>query len=794
MRFTLFIIIFISLCSSGFAQSERSIKSLRAEADRFYDEEQYHLAIQYYRELADLDVKDVSLSYRLAECYMKTFNYPEAEAYYLKVYFQAPSQYPLSLYYYALMLKLNASFDEAMEYFAQFIAIHKGNAELKEFVEQAIIDRSGCETAKEDMGSAINTPPPAVLKFNSAYNDFAPAVKDSSTLVITSGRVSSNRQSIDERYGEGFTDNYYLEKVGSAWTDKTKQLFSITNSKYNDGSGCFNSKGDKYYFSVCGKDGPQCKIYVTSFKDNKWTEPLILNSNINFKSYESKHPAISFGGDTLIFASNRNGGQGKFDLWMSVNSGNDDWGPAMNLGGNVNTKLNELTPALTAFQNVLFFSSDGHEGYGGLDLYMSKTLSTGEIVIYNLGVPFNSNSDDSFLSFADRDLYWSSNRTPGLGGFDILSVRITSPLAFISKLSLKKRNASRNIMLKSKTEESQKINLQATRLEERIDYDQLDSEKKRIVDRMLHNFQQHTPNSPDMFKLPAVEYDALLKIAESRYSDRQNQGYLAKVRAPLGGEKDFSVTGVLVDSLSGKRPMGRNVLLTDDLGEVLKITRTNAEGKFKFTDVAGSKEFYIRTEPIVPGEKPIIKDLAIVGSSEQKLVHFENIYFDFDHYRLRPEAIKVLDELAAHLIKNPGVQLEIFAFADDRGTNEYNFKLTQKRGQSVVEYLSSKGVDQTGLAIVAKGKQAPREVDLDLQRQYNRRVEFYLNGNGETFAESSRTYILRRKVDWTTIAEITGISKAVLKEVNGATDEQLKAFQPVRIPNNAKPVSSDLFF
>ena len=86
---------------------------------------------------------------------------------------------------------------------------------------------------------------------------------------------------------------------------------------------------------------------------------------------------------------------------MSVNSGNDNWGPAMNLGSSVNTKLNELSPTFTAFQNVLFFSSDGHEGYGGLDMYMAKTFSTGETVLYNLGVPFNSNRDDSFISFAN---------------------------------------------------------------------------------------------------------------------------------------------------------------------------------------------------------------------------------------------------------------------------------------------------------------------------------------------------------------------------------------------------------
>lgn len=794
MRVTLLIITLFTLHLTAFPQNARSIKSLRAEADRFYDEEQYSLAIQYYRELADLDVKDASVNYQLADCYMRVFNYPDAEAYYLKVYFMAPSQYPLSLYYYALMLKLNASFDESMEYFDKFIATHKDNSELKEYVEQAIIDRAGCETAKEEL-AATNIVPPTVLKFNSPYNDFAPAVKDSSTLVITSGKLSSNRQSIDERYGEGFTDNYYYEKVGNTWTDKTKLVFSITNTKYNEGSGCFNSKGDKYYYTVCGQDGPQCKIFVTSFMNGKWTEPIALNSNINYKAYESRHPAISHGGDTLVFASTRNGGQGKFDLWMSVNSGNEEWGPAMNLGSNINTKLNELSPSFTAYQNVLFFSSDGHEGYGGLDLYMAKTLSTGETVLYNLGAPFNSNRDDSFISFADRDLYWSSNRTPGIGGFDILSARIVSPLVFISKLSLKKRNASRNIALKSKAEEAQKLNLQASRLEEKIDYDQLSTDKKAIVDRMLQNYLSHTPNTADLFNLSEADYNALLQIAEARYRDKQNRGYIAKVRAVASSEKDLSVTGVLVDSLTGNKASSRRIVLTDQLGEVLKITRTNEEGRFKFTDVRGDGEFYIRTEPLVLNEVPIVTNLSVAGNSEQKVIHVENIYFDFDHYRLRPEAIKVLDELAAHLIKNRGVQLEIFAFADDRGTSEYNLKLTQKRGQSVADYLSSKGVDQTSIAITAKGKQAPRQVDVDLQRQYDRRVEFYLNGNSDVaLKESARTYILKKESDWATVSKITGISKDVLKAVNGATEEHLKAFQPVRIPKSEKPVSSDLFF
>src|SRR5688572_19222115 len=138
-------------------------------------------------------------------------------------------------------------------------------------------------------------------------------------------------------------------------------------------------------------EGPQCRIFVTTFKNNKWSEPAPLNSNINFKSFESKHPAISYGGDTLVFSTNRGGGHGKFDLWMSIDAGEDNWGPAMNLGKDINTKLNELTPSFTSFPNILFFSSDGHEGYGGLDEYMAKRLSTGETLLFNLDMPFNSN-------------------------------------------------------------------------------------------------------------------------------------------------------------------------------------------------------------------------------------------------------------------------------------------------------------------------------------------------------------------------------------------------------------------
>ncbi|MEO7992477.1 MAG: OmpA family protein, partial [Chryseolinea sp.] len=797
MRTLIIVVLFLGVIYPGVSQDDKSISSLKQEADRFYEEEQYNLAIQYYRELTDQNVKDAEVNYRLADCYLKTFNYLEAEAYFLKVYFLDPKQYPLSLYYYALMLKYNANFDESILYFNDFILRYQNSSEMKEYVEQAMIDKAGSETAKEELDASGNFYTLLQLNLNTSYNDYAPAVRDSTSIVITSGRIASNRQSIDERFGEAFTDNFYFEKQGNAWQDKTKQFFSVTNTKYNDGSGCFNSRGDKYYFTVCGMDGPQCRIFVTAFKNNKWTEPLALNSSINFKSFEAKHPAISHGGDTLVFSTNRGGGQGKFDLWMSIDAGEDDWGPAMNLGKDINTKLNELSPSFTAFSNILFFSSDGHEGYGGLDLYMAKRLSTDETLLFNLDNPFNSSRDDCFISFSERQLYWSTNRSGGHGNFDVVSVKIPSVLSFISRLSLKKRNASRDINLKSKADETQRLNLQASRLEEKIDYDKLTYEKKQIVEQMIQNRIHNNPNKPDLFNISVSEFEVLKRVAEERYENinLKKNGYLTRIK-PGSSQHDLSVTGVLIDSVSGAAVADRKIMLTDKLGEVLKITKSNENGKFRFTDAPASEELFMRLEPIsLPNEgKVLIKDLSVTGSTEQQLLHFENIYFDFDHYHIRPEATKVLDELAQHLIQHPGVQVEIFAFADDRGTSQYNLQLTQKRGQSVVDYLMKKGVDQTGLAIIAKGKQVQQQVNVELQRQYNRRIEFYLNGDAAKFNEIARTYILKKKMDWSTLSQMTGVSKEELKALNGSTEESLNAFQPVRLPAQARKVSGDVFF
>lgn len=802
MKTLLTLLFFLSAFIVTMAQKNKHEETLKTAADYHFNEEQYHRAIQYYRQLTALSEQSGEIHYQLAESYRKTFNYKEAETCYQKAYSQSPQQFPLSLYYHALMLKLNGEFDKSIQHFTEFIFAYQHTFALQDYVEQATIDKAGSSMAKIELSSKQARYPLSSENINSLYNDYAPAIRDSNTLVITSSRVGSNRETIDERNGEAFANNFYFTKQDNQWHDKTKQQFNVINTRYNDGPGCFNGKGDKYYFTACGIEGPQCWIFLSVLKNNRWTEPIALPSNINSRSSESKHPAVSKGGDTLLFASNRLGGLGQFDLWMSINAGGDNWGPAMNLGNTVNTKLNELSPTFTNYSHLFFFASDGHQSFGGLDLYMAKRFSNGTMALYNLDYPFNSTRDDCFISFDKRKVYISSNREGGKGGFDIYTVSIPSVISYSSKLSLKNRDARGDVKLQPRVETTHTLDLLIARNEDRIEYENLTYEKKKIVDKIVSNQIHHLPTRIEDFDgISQEEFTQLTRISAVQFNTyeiekRFTKTFLARVPSTAKETQQASVTGILHDSLSGQVLAGYKVLLLNKLGEVIKSSTTNDAGVFKFTNIQPTENQYLRLEnsPSRPSEKPIIRDLRITATENDNSASLESIYFDFDHSVLRPEAKQVLNDLATFLKNAPSLQVELYAYADDLGTHEYNMRLSEKRGQAVLNYLAAKGVDNTALAVVAKGRQESPSTDVQIQRQLSRRVEFYLNGEQLALEVSVRTYILKMESNWAFLSKSTGIGIENLKKLNGAIQEEPHLFQPIRIPTTAKEISDELFF
>jgi|GEM_PF-5540066 len=469
------------LCTAQSLQAQ-DISSLKDEGNGYYE---IYQAAQYYQVAVGLAPDDPLVNYRLAESYREIFNYPLAASYYQATLNLDPFSYPLALFYLARMNKAVGQFQLAKNQFDSFVSKFQGSqileiSERDRFVAQAKIESSGCEWAMQQLASPfneqgfVNLPQPV----NSTNNDYAVAIMEHDTsITITSGRKGTKGALVDNRYGDYFTDNMNFVK-GSQWqrTDLA-QRFEIVNTKFSDGAGCYNRTRDTYYFTSCYEGNAFCQLYVIRLNNERWSRPKQLNQQINLPGYDNRHPALSPGGDTLYFTSNRPGGLGGNDIWMSTSKDGDDWG-APSLVPAINTPFNEVAPYLH-HDGTLFFSSDGHVGFGGLDIFSISPISSAP---QNLGVPVNSGFDDTFFTIGDKLGYLSSNRIGGLGKFDIYQFPWPGSAQALAEQF--KGRASGD-QLRSRIRQYSNRNLVSARDEDQFYYDNLTAEERAQINRIL---------------------------------------------------------------------------------------------------------------------------------------------------------------------------------------------------------------------------------------------------------------------------------------------------------------------
>jgi len=410
-------------------KDKAKFESLVRLGDSQFDLEYYQNATDFYLRAIEISPADAHSNFYIAECYRILFDYKKAKDFYKVAYTVGLEEFPLSGFYYALMLKYDGNYDLALLEFENFINNTKDISpinfkEKKAIFQRTLIEMEGCYWSIEQLFEykCIQLPEPV----NSVYNDFGTIInKNDTNILIISGRFES-KFDIKNDFGEAFTNTFLFEKIeNDTWNEiQPDDKFSRINSKFNEGSGVFNSSQTKYFFTSCGReeDG-YCKIYFSEKNiGGNWSEPKLLNVNINSPFSDNKQPAISVNEDTLFFVSNRVGGYGENDIWFSVfDQSTKEWGVATNMGLDVNTPFNEVTPFYYSTENMLFFASDGRKGFGGLDIFIGKKDNSGAYIITNLGSPFNSNLDDCYFVLGQSKGYITSNRDGSLGEFDIYS-------------------------------------------------------------------------------------------------------------------------------------------------------------------------------------------------------------------------------------------------------------------------------------------------------------------------------------------------------------------------------------
>ena len=551
---------------------------------------------------------------KLAECYRRINFSQKAIAAYNNVirYNQADSLTHLRL---AQQLMKTGNYRQAEKAFA----IAADSLPQSKIVKNGLLSAKNATQWKKD-GSAYTVKRENV--FASRRADYSPMLvgDDNDRLYFTSTRPSTKGDELSGITGTKTADIFFSQKDEKGKWTKPQNIDTELNSDYDEGACSFSPDGRTMYLTQCKSDPsyPRYATICTSQRnDASWGKSTELTiSKDTLSSFA--HPAVSPDGQWLYFSSDMPGGYGGLDIWK-IRLGKDGVeGGVENLGNKINTEGDEMFPTFRP-NGDLYFSSNGHPGMGGLDIFIAKTDTMGNgYVIEHPGYPLNSEADDFGMTFEGlkNQGYFSSNRGDARGWDHIFSFYNPEIVQTVTGWVYEK----------------------------------------------------------DGYELPA----ALVYMVG-------NDGTNLK----LNVKGDGSFTQQI-------KPNVDYVFLGTCKGYLNHQQQLRVEPASESCDT-------VLQFPLASIMAPVLID---------------NIFYDFDRATLRPESKTSLDELVKLLNENPNITIELSAHCDYKGSAAYNKQLSQRRAESVVNYLIEKGIARERLTPVGYGKDKPKTIKKKVAERY----------------------------------------------------------------------------
>ena len=589
------------------------------KGDKFYAlGEYYDAATQYKKAYSSTPAKDRQnrgkRALKLADCYRRINYTQKAIAAYNNVirYNQADSLTHLRL---AQQLMKTGNYRQAEKAFA----IAADSLPQSKIVKNGLLSAKNATQWKKE-GSAYTVKRENV--FASRRADYSPmlAGDDNDRLYFTSTRPSTKGDELSGITGTKTADIFFSQKDEKGKWTKPQNIDTELNSDYDEGACSFSPDGRTMYLTQCKSDPsyPRYATICTSQRnDASWGKSTVLTiSKDTLSSFA--HPAVSPDGQWLYFSSDMPGGYGGLDIWK-IRLGKDGVeGGVENLGNKINTEGDEMFPTFRP-NGDLYFSSNGHPGMGGLDIFIAKTDTMGNgYVIEHPGYPLNSEADDFGMTFEGlkNQGFFSSNRGDARGWDHIFSFYNPEIVQTVTGWVYEK----------------------------------------------------------DGYELPA----ALVYMVG-------NDGTNLK----LNVKGDGSFTQQI-------KPNVDYVFLGTCKGYLNHQQQLRVEPASESCDT-------VLQFPLASIMAPVLID---------------NIFYDFDRATLRPESKTSLDELVKLLNENPNITIELSAHCDYKGSAAYNKQLSQRRAESVVNYLIEKGIARERLTPVGYGKEKPKTIKKNVAERY----------------------------------------------------------------------------
>lgn len=625
----------VPFIESNFPDNKEGFEKALAEiesGDAFFhkgNEADLSVSLEHYLKADEFNHYSTRLSYKIGVCYLNSTQKFKALEYLVFAKEKAPKdrQYDAIDFYLGQVYHLNGEWDRAIKYYSDYKdQVGDKDKALVFYVNKKMTE---CKTGEKLTNRPIRVWVDNLgAEVNSKYSDFGPVISaDNKMLFFTSRREGSTGDGADNT-GMSFEDIYFSSKDERDEWNKAKNIGDPVNTDSHDAAVGLSPDGKSLlvYHGVSKNTG---NILITKQKeDGSWVKTEELKGDVNTKHHEID-ATLSFDEKTLYFVSDRPGGFGNHDIYVTYwDEEKKEWGKAENVGATLNTEFDEKGVFFHPDNKTLYFSSQGHNTMGGLDIF--KSVFDHETKVWstpvNIGSPINTPDDDVYFvtSGDERFAYYSSYRADGFGEKDIYRVTF------------------------------------------------LGDEKEPLVASI-------------------EDVDILSEKLTSNGEFINRPLTLIKGKVTDGNTEEALVTTVFITNSKTNEKIAE--IVTNEDGSYMYVVKAGDDYAFSTTlpgytiasDVVQTKESDSGTETIL--------DLALFPPVEGGEFVLKNIYFTFDKSYLRDESVKELDQLVKVMNENPSIEIELGGHTDAVGPDDYNYRLSTKRAEVAKKYLVSKNIN-----------------------------------------------------------------------------------------------------
>ena len=647
-----------------------------AEGDKIHslrDKGIWSLAIPHYEIAQEINPNNDTLNIKLGRCYLYSIYKKKALARFQKAYelnplvdrevhylmgrgYHLAEEWDKAIYEYELFSRsLAGTGQEGMQ---KLIAVSK----LKEEC------RNGKEFSSNPERVWVDNMGPDV---NSKYAEYSPFITaDESAMIFTSRRPNTTGGGVDDEDHRPYEDIYFAAKDSGRWMPAFN-LGKPINTEDHDATAGMSADGQTLFVYQGKRKGGD--ILVTKMDGGVYGKPEPLGKNVN-TNYRESSACLSFDGKQLYFVSEKPGGIGGLDIYVSNwDDKKGRWAEATNLGPTLNTKYDEDAVFMHPDGVTMYFSSKGHSTMGGYDVFFSKVVDGKWTRPKNVGWPINSADDDVFfvVGGSGRNGYYASEKEGGYGEKDLYRVTFLGP----PKLPL--LNNEDNLLASADLSATVSEKVVEPKVDVRSNLALL---KGVVIDKET--------GEPMRAKIELVDNETG-EIVSTFYSDSKTGKYLVSL------------------------PAGKNYGIAISMDNHLFHSEN-----FVIPDSSGFREYPM--------------DVELKGVQENMTIALRNIFFDFDKSTLRSESTAELNRLIALLKEYKNMRIQISGHTDSKGTDAYNLSLSDRRAKVVVDYLVKAGIKAGRMESKGFGESRPVATnDTDEGRQQNRRTEFMILSLGK---------------------------------------------------------------